>query len=97
MAQTIARTGLATSTSNAHRSLRSLSADLAAVRRRGYAVDHEEQELGARSYAVTIPRTRTPMAVSVSGPLHRVDDAFGARAVPILQRVSGQLSGDLAN
>ena len=75
--QTVARTGLATSTPKAHRSVRSLSADLAAIRRRGYAVEHEEQELGARSYAVAIPRTRTPMAVSVSGPLSRVDDAFG--------------------
>ena len=32
------------------------------------------------------------MAVSVSGPLSRVDDAFGERAVPILRRVSEQLS-----
>ena len=76
--------------------IRSLLADLAAVRRRGYAVDNEEQELGARSYAVAIPHARTLMAVSVSGPINRVDDAFGERAVPILQQVSVQLSRDLA-
>ena len=92
----ITGTGWVTSTPNAHRSIRSLLADLAAVRRRGYAVDNEEQELGARSYAVAIPHARTLMAVSVSGPISRVDDAFGERAVPILQQISVQLSHDLA-
>jgi hypothetical protein len=32
----------------------------------------------------------------VSGPISRVDDAFGERAVPILQQISVQLSHDLA-
>ena len=44
--QTVARAGLATSTPKAHRSIRSLSADLAAIRRRGYAVDTRSRSSG---------------------------------------------------
>jgi len=91
----ISRTGWSSSP-NAHRSIRSLLADLAAIRGQGYAVDNEEQELGARSYAVAISHAPTLMAVSVSGPLSRLNDVFGERAVPILRRISVQLSHDLA-
>lgn len=66
--------------------------DLRVSRQRGYAVDEEEQELGVRCYAVPIPDSATPLAVSVSGPTSRVDEAFAERAIPALQRAAREIS-----
>ena len=57
----------------------------------------EEQELGVRCYAVSIPKAPAPMAVSVSGPLSRVDEAFGDRAVPVLRAIADRVSTELIN
>lgn len=96
----IARTGLAVTTAHSHASLGSLMADLHVIRARGYAIDDEEQAEGVRCYAVVIPDAPTRLAISVSGPASRVDDAFGARAVPALQaaalRIAGIVRGDAA-
>lgn len=62
-----------------------LLADLATIRQQGYAVDDEEQELGVRCYALAVPGIGAPVALSVSGPLARVDLRFAARALPILR------------
>jgi IclR family acetate operon transcriptional repressor len=35
------------------------------------------------------------MALSVSGPLARVDEAFGRRAVPVLQRIAARIGAEL--
>jgi IclR family transcriptional regulator, acetate operon repressor len=91
----IARTGMATPTSKSHATIDSLLADLADIRRRGYSIDDEEQELGVRCYAVSIPKAPAPMAVSVSGPLSRVDEAFGDRAVPVLQGIAERVGNEL--
>ena len=79
------RTGLPTPTIHSHRTVASLRADLEQIRQRGYAIDDQEQELGVRCYAVLVPRSPTPMAVSVSGPVSRVDHEFAARALPVLR------------
>lgn len=93
----VARTGMATPTPKSHATLPALMADLDRIRARGYAVDDEEQELGVRCYAVLVPGAPTPMAVSVSGPLARVDPHFGDRAVPVLdaaaERIARALNG----
>jgi IclR family acetate operon transcriptional repressor len=91
----VERAGMPTPTPNSHRSVQSLMDDLVGVRDRGYAVDDEEQELGVRCYAVPVPGAPSPMAVSVSGPLSRVDEAFGRRAVPLLLTAAGQIGDDL--
>jgi IclR family acetate operon transcriptional repressor len=91
----VARTGMPTPTPKSHGTIESLLADLAEIRRRGYSVDDEEQELGVRCYAVSIPRAPAPMAVSVSGPLSRVDEAFGERAVPVLQTIAKRVGAEL--
>lgn len=91
----VERAGLPTPTPNSHRTLQSLMDDLTQIRGRGYAVDNEEQEIGVRCYAVPVPGAPSQMAVSVSGPLSRVDDAFGAQAVPKLLAAAASIGEDL--
>lgn len=92
----VGRTGMPTPTAKSHATLASLLADLEQIRSRGFAVDDEEQELGVRCYAVLIPGAPTPMAVSVSGPLARVDHDFGERAVPVLTAAASRISRALS-
>lgn len=91
----VSRTGMPTPTPRSHGTVASLLADLADIRRRGFSIDDEEQELGVRCYAVSVPRAPAPMAVSVSGPLSRVDEAFGDRAVPALQATAERIGAEL--
>lgn len=42
------------------------------VRTRGYAVDDEEEETGARCVAVPVPDAVVPLALSLSGPTARI-------------------------
>jgi DNA-binding IclR family transcriptional regulator len=52
-----------------------LRAELARVRSRGYAIDQEEHEVGVKCVAVAIfDHKRTAGAVSVSGPVDRMED-----------------------
>jgi len=63
--------------------LADLLADLAAVRRQGYAVSREEYERGLSAVAVAVPGDdpRWSLAVSVSVPTVRADDAALAAIV----------------
>ncbi|MEU7433884.1 IclR family transcriptional regulator [Streptomyces sioyaensis] len=70
---------------------------LADVRRLGYAVDDNEQEIGVRCLAVPVPNSPTSAAISISGPTGRVSEAATDRIVPVLQDVAAQLSVALAN
>lgn len=88
----VQRSGMDARTIHSLTSSQALLDDLAASRLRGYAVDEQEQELGVRCYAVVVPDSSTPLAVSVSGPTSRVDDAFAERAVPALQRAAREIS-----
>jgi DNA-binding IclR family transcriptional regulator len=63
------------------RSLAALTTDLAAVRRRGYAIDHEEHEEGVSCVAaavLTVPG-RPVAALSVSGPTPRIINSHTAK------------------
>ncbi len=91
----IGRTGMATPTSHSHANLESLLADVREIRDRGYSIDDQEQELGVRCYAVLVPNAPVPMAVSVSGPVVRVDEEFGLRAVKLLTEAAGRIGGAL--
>ncbi|MGC5628478.1 IclR family transcriptional regulator [Georgenia sp. Z1344] len=68
---------------------------LEVVRAHGYSIDDEEQELGVRCYAMAVPGTPVRTGISVSGPSSRVDDAFGARAVPLLRRAAQEIADGL--
>lgn len=91
----VAHTGLPAATELSITHIDDLLLDLDKIRQRGYAIDDREQALDVRCFAMAIPNAPTPTAVSVSGPITRVDDAFGERAVPILRTISGIISAEL--
>ena len=74
-----------------------LLAELDRIRERGYAIDDQEQEIGVRCFSMAVPDAPTPTAVSVSGPISRVDEAFGERAVPMLRKAAEAISAELAS
>lgn len=91
----VARTGMQTPTDHSIGDVDELLTELGAIRERGYAIDDEEQEIGVRCYAMVVPGLPTPTAISVSGPITRVDEAFGERAVPLLQKAGEAIAADL--
>ena len=91
----VARVGMPTPTERSIDNVDALLIDLGKIRERGYSIDDGEQEIGVRCYAVAVPDAPTPTAISVSGPLSRVDDAFAARAVPLLRQAAAAISTEL--
>ncbi|TFC73555.1 IclR family transcriptional regulator [Cryobacterium sp. TMS1-20-1] len=91
----VARAGMPTPTTMSIGSVNDLLADLARIRERGYSVDDGEQEIGVRCFAMAVPDAPTPTAVSVSGPVSRVDDAFAELAIPALRAAVESISQDL--
>ena len=70
-----------------------LLADLRETRRRGFAVDDGEQEVGVRCIAVAVPDASAgPTAVSISGPAARVTEDVIPDAVAALTRAARALS-----
>ena len=91
----VARAGMPTPTGHSLGSTEALLADLERIRERGYSVDEQEQELGVRCFAMAVPDAPTPTAISVSGPVSRVDAAFADRAVPALRSAAQKISAEL--
>ncbi|TFB46971.1 IclR family transcriptional regulator [Cryobacterium tagatosivorans] len=88
----VARAGMPTPTSRSIGNVDDLIAELHVIRERGYAVDDGEQEIGVRCFAMAVPNAPTPTAISVSGPVSRVDDSFAERAVPLLREAAESIS-----
>lgn len=91
----VARAGMPTPTVHSHGTVQSLLTDLAAIRDRGYSIDEGEQETGVRCYAIAVPGAPAPTAISVSGPIARVDDAFGKRAIPMLREAAQLIANEM--
>ncbi|MCW4458606.1 IclR family transcriptional regulator [Microbacterium sp. MPKO10] len=91
----VERAGMPTPTENSIGTVDDLLAELERIRERGYSIDEGEQELGVRCYAMTVPDAPTPTAISVSGPNSRVDEAFAARAIPLLTEAAQTISDNL--
>lgn len=91
----VSRVGMPISTPMSIGDIDSLLADLQRIRGRGYSIDEQEQEIGVRCFAVAVPNAPTPTAISVSGPVSRVDEEFAERAVPLLIEAAGNLSREL--
>lgn len=70
-------------------------AELAEARINGYALDNEEQEVGVRCVAVPVPAPGHRLAVSMSGPLSRMNDDAIAAAVLPLQRAADAIADEL--
>jgi IclR family acetate operon transcriptional repressor len=96
VAALVTPTGMPARTPRTITSLDALRSALAETRRRGYAVDDGEQELGVRCVAVAVPHPGARTAISISGPEARIDDAAVAAAAPVLREVAEQLAGHLA-
>lgn len=92
----VTQAGMPRATEKSIGSIDVLLPELERIRERGYAIDDNEQEIGVRCFAVAVPNAPTPMAISVSGPTSRVDEAFGLRAVPLLQRAARTISESFA-
>ena len=85
---------MASQTQNTITSLPTLKRELRAVRRRGYATDEEEQEIGVRCVAVAIPDSTILGAVSISGPVGRMAEDVIDAAIPKLRQAAAQLTAD---
>lgn len=92
----LTRTGMPAATERTITSPDAFLTALEDVRRKGYAMDDNEQELGVRCIAVSVPGSPTAAAISISGPAGRVTDATTQRFVPVLRQVAAELSQVLA-
>lgn len=88
----VTRAGMPRATEHSIDTLPALLADLELIRERGYAIDDGEQEIGVRCYAMPVPDMPVATAVSVSGPIARVDEDFAERAIPVLRDVVTEIS-----
>lgn len=93
-AATLAASTLIQFTVNTMTTMEALLAELARTRRRGYAIDNEENELGARCVGVPILGVRGyPIAaMSLSGPRSRIGDDRVVTIAHGLARVSKEIS-----
>ena len=92
----MARAGMPSATSASITNIDDLITDLRLIRERGYSIDDGEQEIGVRCFAMAVPNAPTLTAISVSGPVSRVDNAFAERAVPLLRDAAEALSRDFS-
>jgi IclR family acetate operon transcriptional repressor len=81
----VARTGMPAQTERTITSPDALVAELAVVRRRGFAVDDGEQEPGVRCVAAAVPsQLAGTAALSISGPSSRVTRDRVAQIAPLV-------------
>ena len=73
-----------------------LLAQLAVIRKQGYAIDEGEQEVGVRCFAVAVPDAPGSLAISTSGPQARMTDDAAARIVPALKLAAREISATIA-
>lgn len=90
------RTGMPAYTEHTHVDVDTFLEHLAEIAEQGYALDESEQELGVRCLAVPIIGAPTPTAVSVSGPEGRLTKDTVTRIAPVVLRIAGALSEQLA-
>lgn len=87
----IGRTGMPRYTPTTLTTPAELLEQLGSIRRRGYAIDEGEQEVGVRCFAVPIPGLALPLAVSISGPQGRVTLASASKVVRALEDTAASL------
>jgi IclR family transcriptional regulator, acetate operon repressor len=93
----LARTGMPAATDKTITTPEGFLAALEDVRQTGYAVDDNEQEIGVRCLAVSVPDYPTSAAISISGPAGRVTEAATEKIVPVLQQIAAELSAALVS
>lgn len=93
----LGRTGMPAATEKTLTTAEGFLAALEQVRDAGYAIDDNEQEIGVRCVAVTVPDSPTAAAISISGPAGRLTEAATDKFVPLLHEVAAELSEALAS
>lgn len=88
----LTRTGMPRLTEHTLTTPEELLDNLRLTRDRGYATDEEEQELGVRCVAVLVPGAPRKMALSMSGPSARMDDAAVQHGVGVLRETARQIA-----
>lgn len=88
----VGRTGLPAFTESTLTGVEAFVADLRVSRRRGFAVDDSEQEVGVRCIAVPVPGMPEPAALSISGPAARITDGIVPEVVAALTEAAGRLA-----
>jgi IclR family acetate operon transcriptional repressor len=96
VSEIIGRTGLPARTPHTITDPAALLEELRTIRRRGYALDDEEQEIGVRCVAVPLTGTPTLAAISISGPQGRLPLNVVDDVVPIMRRTAGRLAQSLS-
>lgn len=91
----LARTGMRRSTDLTIHTPGAFLASLETVRENHFAVDDEEQERGVRCVAVAVPSKDHRLAVSMSGPLARMNDEAIAAAVGPLHEAASAIAAEL--
>lgn len=91
----VGRTGMPRRTEHTLTTSQELLDVLETTRARGYATDEGEQEVGVRCVAVVVPGAPRPMAVSLSGPTTRMDDATVERGAEVLRATAARLAEEL--
>jgi IclR family acetate operon transcriptional repressor len=94
VAEILARAGMAPLTASTITSPADFFAELARVRRTGYAVDDGENDVDGRCVAVGIPGTRLPAALSVSAPSARLSMQDVERVAAMLKSAAAALTSD---
>jgi IclR family acetate operon transcriptional repressor len=92
----VTRTGLPEFTPRTITDLDALLEELGTIRRRGYALDDGEQEIGVRCVAVPLTGTPALAAISISGPQGRLPLSVVDDVVPIMRRTAKRLSDSLS-
>ncbi|SDI94130.1 IclR family transcriptional regulator [Billgrantia gudaonensis] len=89
--------GLARVTANTLHSAEALSADLAEIRRLGYACDREEHAIGLHCVAACLhDEHATPLAaISVSGPVARIPEARLAELGELVRDTAAEITARL--
>lgn len=90
----LGRTGMASRTEHSITTPDEFIAEIERTRTRGYALDNEEQELGVRCVAVAVPGD-SRLAVSMSGPLTRMNDGMVEKAVRPLRTAADAIAAEL--
>ncbi len=88
----VAAAGMPATTEHTITNVTALLAELRRVRKRGYAIDDGEQELGVRCVAVAVPGSLSS-AVSVSGPASRVTPEAVPALAEVVQKCALGLAG----
>lgn len=94
--QIVSATGLPRYTDTTITSVEDLIADLRESKRRGFAIDDGEQELGVRCIAVPVPGVWPQAAVSISGPVSRINDELAITITDALLEAANNLAAEVS-